>query len=64
MGLEVGWYLRFAKTDRIEALVSIKGADQVRHEGHIFLDWNFDFEDRGDHVKAIMTRMKPLYDKD
>lgn len=62
--MEVGWYLRFAKTDRIEALVSIKGADQVRHEGHIFPDWSFDFEEHDDHVKAVMTRVKPLFDKE
>ncbi|MBG0791077.1 MAG: hypothetical protein H0S80_11330 [Desulfovibrionaceae bacterium] len=64
MGLEVGWYLRFAKTDRIEALVSAKGAEQVRHEGHIFTDWSFAFEEVGDHVRAVMTRNKPLFDKD
>ncbi|QJB57001.1 hypothetical protein [Pseudodesulfovibrio sp. zrk46] len=64
MGLEVGWYLRFAKSDTIEALVSTKAADQVRHEEHIFPDWNFEFEDREDHVAARMTRKKPLYDKE
>jgi len=64
VGLEVGWYLRFAKSDRIEALVSIKGAVQVRHEGHIFPDWAFEFEERDDHVKAIMTRLKPLFEEE
>lgn len=64
MGLEVGWYLRLAKTDRIEALVSAKGADQVRHEGHIFPDWEFTLEDMDDHVKAVMIRKKPLFEKE
>ena len=64
MGLEVGWYLRFARTDRIEALVSLKGAAQVRHEEHIFPDWAFDFEEFEDHVRAVMTRRKPVYDKE
>ena len=64
MGLEVGWYLRFAKTDRIEALVSVKGSAQVRHEEHIFPDWAFAFEELDGHVRAVMTRRKPLYDKE
>ena len=64
MGLEVGWYLRLAKTDRIEALVSAKGAEQVRHEAHIFKDWDFALEDADDHVRAVMTRRKPLFDKE
>ena len=64
MGLEVGWYLRFAKADRITALVSTKGAAQVRHEEHIFPDWAFEIEDMGDHARAVMTRRKPLFDKE
>lgn len=59
--MEVGWYLRFARSDRIEAAIATKAVDQVRHEGYIFTDWGFDFEDKGDHVLAIMTRKKPLY---
>ena len=62
--MEVGWYLRFARTDRIEALVSVKGEAQVRHEERIFPDWAFAFEPMGDHVKAVMTRKKPLYDQE
>nr|WP_321513711.1 hypothetical protein [uncultured Pseudodesulfovibrio sp.] len=64
MGLEIGWYLRFAKADAIEAWVSLKGAAQVRHEEHIFPDWNFTFEEHEDHVVARMTRKKPLFDKE
>ena len=62
--MEIGWYLRFAKSDTIEALVSIKGADQVRHEEYLFRDWNFEFEEYTDHVVARMTRKKPLYAKE
>ena len=62
--MEVGWYLRFAKSDTIEALVSIKAADQVRHEKHIFPDWSFEFEEQDDHVLVRMTRKKPLYNKE
>jgi hypothetical protein len=61
--MEVGWYLRFAKTDRVEALVSLKGEPQVRHEQYVFPDWAFAFEDREDHVLCVMTRKKPVYDK-
>ena len=61
MGLEVGWYLRFARTDRIEALVATKAAEQVRHEKHIFPDWEFAIEEFEDHARAVMTRKKPLY---
>lgn len=64
MGLEVGWYLRFARTDRIEALVSLKGVPQVRHETHIFPDWAFEIEEFEDHARAVMTRKQPLYDKE
>ncbi len=60
--MEVGWYLRFAKTDRVEVQVSLKGEAQVSHEQHIFKDWSFEFQNHGDHVLAIMTRMKPLYE--
>lgn len=59
--MEVGWYLRLGKTDRVEALVSAQGADQVRHQRHISTDWDFRFEECGDHVRAIMTRKKPLF---
>ncbi|BCS88201.1 hypothetical protein [Pseudodesulfovibrio sediminis] len=62
--MEVGWYLRFARTDRIEALVSIKAGAQVRHEVHTFPDWHFEFEEHDDHVRAIMTRKQPVYDKE
>lgn len=61
MGLEVGWYLRLGKTDKVEALVSRQGADQVRHQEHISTDWAFAFEDKDDHVLAVMTRKKPLF---
>lgn len=59
--MEVGWYLRFAKTDQVEVLVSLKGEAQVRHEVHIFPDWSFEFENRDDHVLAVMTRKKPIF---
>ncbi|CCH48535.1 hypothetical protein [Pseudodesulfovibrio piezophilus] len=59
--MEVGWYLRFSKTDRVEAMVTAKTAPQVRHEAHIFRDWIFEFQDKEDHVLARMTRRKPLY---
>ncbi|AMK10822.1 hypothetical protein [Pseudodesulfovibrio indicus] len=64
MGLEVGWYLRFAKADRIEALVSLKGAPQVRHEAHIFPDWDFEITEFEDHARAVMTRREPLWNKE
>jgi hypothetical protein len=64
VGLEVGWYLRFARADRIEALVSLKGVAQVRHEEHVFPDWTFEIEEFEDHARAVMTRKKPVYDKE
>jgi hypothetical protein len=64
VGLEVGWYLRFARTDRVEALVSLKGAAQVRHQAHIFPDWDFALEELDDHARAVMTRKQPVYDKE
>lgn len=59
--MEVGWYLRLGKSDRIEATVSLQGADQVRHQEHIFPDWRFEFEEHDDHVLATMIRKKPLF---
>jgi hypothetical protein len=44
--------------------VSTKGASQVRHEEHIFPDWEFDIEEMDDHARAVMTRRKPLFDKE
>ncbi len=60
--MEIGWYLRFAKTDTIEAQISVKSVDQLRHESHIFPDWNFEFDGQDGYVLARMTRKKPLYD--
>jgi len=62
--MEVGWYLRLGKSDRIEATVSLKGADQVRHQKHIFPDWDFEFHEHEDHVLAIMNRKKPIFSDD
>lgn len=64
MGLEVGWYLRFAKADNIEALISLAGADQVRNAMYIHTDWDLEIDLLPDHAKARMTRKKPRYDKD
>ena len=64
MGLEVGWYLRLGRSDRIEALVSLKGEAQVLNESYVFPDWTFTFENRGDHVLAVMTRNQPVYDRE
>ncbi|MUM78775.1 hypothetical protein GKC30_14140 [Pseudodesulfovibrio sp. F-1] len=61
MGLEVGWYLRFARTDRIEALVAPRGVAQVRHEMHSHPGWSLEVEERGDHALTRMTRIKPVY---
>jgi len=62
--MEVGWYLRFAKADRVEALVSLTAADQVRHAMYIHTDWNLEIDEFEDHAKARMTRKKPLFDKE
>jgi len=62
--MEVGWYLRFAKTDRVEAQIALKAVDQVLHARHIHSDWCFDIKDYVDHALAVMTRIKPLFDKD
>jgi len=64
VGLEVGWYLRFARADRIEALVSLAGADQVRHAMPIHTDWDLEIDLFPDHAMARMTRREPRYDKD
>ena len=64
MGLEVGWYLRFAKSDTVIALVSRQGADSVRHAMHMHNDWTLVTEDKEDHILAHITRNKPLFDKD
>ena len=58
----MGWHLRFAKTDRVEALVSLTTVEQVRQQTYVYRDWAFDFEDKDDYIVAHMTRMKPLYD--
>ncbi len=62
--MEVGWYLRFAKTDKVEAQVSLKGVDQVRHAMYIHTDWNLEVEEFEDHAVTRFTRKKPRFDKD
>jgi len=62
--MEVGWYLRFARSDRVEALVTAKTAPQVQHQEHIFPDWAFAYREDGDDTLAIITRRKPVYDKE
>ena len=58
----MGWHLRFAKTDRVEALVTLTTIEQVRQQMYIYNDWSFDFVEESDHWVAHMTRLKPLYD--
>jgi len=60
--MEVGWYLRFAKADRVEALVSLKGVAQVRHAMYIHTDWSLEVEEYDDHALTSFTRKKPLFD--
>lgn len=60
--MEVGWYLRFAKTDRIEATVSLKGVPQVRHAMYIHTDWELEVEEHDDHAVTRFTRKKPRFD--
>jgi len=59
--MEVGWYLRFGKSDRIEAQVAVKAAPQVQHQEHIFPDWRFSYEEHKDYVLAIIERKEPVY---
>ncbi len=62
--MEVGWYLRFAKADRVEAQVSLKGVDQVRHAMHIHTDWELEVEELDDHAVTRFKRKQPRFDKD
>lgn len=56
MGLEIGWHLRFAKQDRLEARFDRKALPQV--DDHLFIvgGWNMDIEHQGDAVRAVFTR--------
>lgn len=63
MGLEVGWYLRFAKADRVEAKLSPTGIESVKHAMHMHNDWELETETKDGYVMARITRKKPLFDK-
>lgn len=63
MGLEIGWYLRFAKADVVEAELSPTGVESVRHAMHIHTDWELETTEHDGYTLARMTRKKPLFDK-
>lgn len=64
MGLEIGWYLRFARQDEVEALLGPKGLPQVRHQLKILPEWSLESEDRGDHTYVRLTRNTEPADED
>ncbi|WP_319780832.1 hypothetical protein [Maridesulfovibrio sp.] len=53
MGLEVGWYLRFARTEKITALVDKGTEDQLRHQLEILPEWDLEIFEEEDHVRAV-----------
>lgn len=59
MGLEVGWYLRFARTEIITALVDKGTEDQLRHQLEILPEWDLELFEEEDHVRAVFHSKIP-----
>lgn len=56
MGLEVGWYLRFPRGDRIEALVDASTVAQLEHQLYTVSGWEMTVEELGEHARAVFTK--------
>jgi len=56
VALEVGWYLRFARSDKIEALVQDRAVDQIRAHLAPDMGWDMAVEQRQGHSLVHLTR--------
>ena len=59
MGLEVSWYLRFARTDVVEVLVSKDSAPQLDHVLIMEPQWKGESREQDGALLFTYTRKKP-----
>ncbi|NDV21304.1 hypothetical protein FMS18_01080 [Desulfovibrio sp. JC022] len=57
--MEVGWYLRFARTDEITALVDKGTVEQLYHQLEILPEWTLKTFEEEDHIRAIFSSKVP-----
>lgn len=61
--MEVSWYLRFARTDKVEIAASRDSEGSVHHAMTMHPDWTIASEDREDHLLFTFERREPVYSK-
>ncbi|HAS89783.1 MAG TPA: hypothetical protein DCS48_10830 [Desulfovibrio sp.] len=57
--MEVGWYLRFARTEEITALVDKGTEDQLHHQLEILPEWTIEIFAEEDHIRAVFRSKEP-----
>lgn len=61
--MEIGWYLRFAKSDRIELTADPGAVPQIFYVLDIHPEWDVDIENVEDHVVAHYRRKEPVWSR-
>ncbi|GAB7023258.1 hypothetical protein [Salidesulfovibrio brasiliensis] len=61
--MEIGWYLRFAKTDVVEMKADPGAVPQLFFALDIHRDWDMDTRDEEDYVVAVYKRKEPVWSK-
>ena len=56
--MEIGWYLRFARQDRIEALVDESALAQIRNHYSPDMGWTLETEVQEEGVVARFDRVR------
>lgn len=56
--MEVGWYLRFSTTGKVEVLADHKSLPQLEGQLHVLPEWDMQVRDQGDHILASFTRTR------
>jgi hypothetical protein len=56
VGLEISWYLRFARSDSLDVLLKKEAVGQAEGALHIEPGWCMHTEERDGHVLARFTR--------
>ena len=54
--MEVGWYLRFSTTGKVEVLADHKALPQLEGQLHVLPEWRMAVSDQGTHIRATFTR--------
>lgn len=61
--MEIGWYLRFAKSDTVAMKADATARAQIEYALTIHSDWRVDIREEADHIVAVYTRKEPVWSK-